>query len=112
VCVCVVGLTHTHIYACFVHAYTHTHIYIYTHTHTYTHTHSSNHELLAYSTDTKGDEIYTVYVKDIKANKVIDVIRDTDGSVCWANDNRTLFYVKMDAAHRPFKLFVHQVCVF
>jgi oligopeptidase B len=30
-------------------------------------------------------------------------------TLAWGNDSQTVFYTKVDAAHRPFKLFRHQL---
>ena len=71
---------------------------------------SPNHQLLAYSVDTTGSEQYTVYIKDLRTGELLpDRIPNTYYSVQWANDNRTLFYNTLDAAHRPFKLFRHRL---
>ncbi|MCF7796555.1 MAG: S9 family peptidase [Lentisphaeria bacterium] len=69
---------------------------------------SPDHNLLAFVTDTSGNEIYTLYVKDLRTGeRLLDVIPAIDGDVQWANDNRTLFYTKQDAAHRPYQLYRH-----
>lgn len=36
-----------------------------------------------------------------------DVIKETSGSFVWGADASTVFYEKMDAAHRPYQLWVH-----
>ena len=69
---------------------------------------SPNHELLAYSVDTSGSEVYTLYIKDLNAGELRkDEIADTYYSVEWANDNRTIFYNVLDEARRPYKLYRH-----
>jgi oligopeptidase B len=71
---------------------------------------SPNHQLLAYSTDTEGDETYTLYVKDLSSGKLLkDEISNTYYSLAWANDNRTLFYTTLDDAYRPYRLHRHQL---
>ncbi len=54
---------------------------------------SPDQKYLAYSVDVTGDERYTLYIKDIDAdtllNEAIYPINDID----WANDNKTIFYV-------------------
>ncbi|MBD9630872.1 S9 family peptidase [Pseudomonas sp. PDM19] len=69
---------------------------------------SPDHSKLAYSLDTSGDEIYTLYVKDLADGSVTTLpFDDCDGSLTWANDNRTLFFGELDDTHRPHKLYRH-----
>ncbi|MGH2593198.1 MAG: oligopeptidase B, partial [Anaerolineae bacterium] len=69
---------------------------------------SPNHRLLAYSVDTSGAEMYTLFVKDLDTGVLLpDQVPNTYYSVEWANDNRTLFYNVLDDAKRPFKLYRH-----
>jgi len=58
---------------------------------------SPSEQLMAYSEDTDGRRIYTVRFKDLSSNKMLDdVLENTEGQVVWANDNKTVFYVKKD----------------
>lgn len=58
---------------------------------------SPNDELLAYSEDTDSRRIYTVRFKHIASNTYLDdVLENTEGQVIWANDNKTVFYVRKD----------------
>lgn len=67
---------------------------------------SENNALMAYSEDTLSRRIYTIYVKDIKRDVMLnDVLEGTSGNVVWANDNTHLFYVKKD----PQTLLGYQV---
>jgi len=69
---------------------------------------SPNHQLLAYSVDTSGDESYTLYVKDLTTGQLLpDEILNTDYSVEWTNDNQTLFYNVLDESKRPYRLYRH-----
>lgn len=68
---------------------------------------SRDHRLLAYTFDTKGDERLTLRVKDLRTGKLLPDTIENVSSVTWAADSRTLFYVTLDEAHRPFKLFRH-----
>jgi oligopeptidase B len=69
---------------------------------------SPNHRLLAYSVDTAGNEIYTIYIKDLESGEILsDAITNSDGSCQWAADNRTLFYTTLDHTNRPDKLYRH-----
>ncbi|WP_343572466.1 S9 family peptidase [Pseudomonas sp.] len=71
---------------------------------------SPDHSKLAYSLDTSGDEIYTLYVKELADGSVTALpFEDCDGSLTWANDNRTLFFGELDDTHRPHKLYRHRL---
>ncbi|WP_215202019.1 hypothetical protein, partial [Escherichia coli] len=66
---------------------------------------SPDQSLLAYSLDTSGDEISRLFVKDLASGAVQALpFDDCDGSLTWANDNRTLFFGELDDTHRPHKL--------
>ncbi|WP_433886407.1 S9 family peptidase [Pseudomonas vranovensis] len=69
---------------------------------------SPDHQRLAYSLDTTGDEIYTLYVKELASGAIEQLpFEDCDGSMTWANDNQTLFFAELDDTHRPHKLLRH-----
>ncbi|KJK00585.1 peptidase S9 [Pseudomonas sp. 21] len=71
---------------------------------------SPDHSKLAYSLDTSGDEIYTLYVKELADGSITTLPFDNcDGSLTWANDNRTLFFGELDDTHRPHKLYRHSL---
>ncbi|MCP3749497.1 S9 family peptidase [Pseudomonas sp. SBB6] len=71
---------------------------------------SPDHQRLAYSLDTTGDEIYTLYVKDLASGAIEQLpFEDCDGSMTWANDNQTLFFAELDDTHRPHKLLRHRL---
>jgi len=69
---------------------------------------SPDHQRLAYSLDTSGEEVYQLYVKELSSGDVIGLpFEDCDGSMTWANDSRTLFFGELDDTHRPHKLYRH-----
>ena len=71
---------------------------------------SYNDELLAYSIDDKGGEYFTIYLRRISDNKIIeDPIKDTAGGVVLAFDDKSFFYRKHDSQHRPRKIFQHKL---
>jgi oligopeptidase B len=71
---------------------------------------SPDHRLLAYSTDTEGDEAHTIFVKDLSTGDLLpDRITNTYYSLEWANDNQTFFYTVLDAARRPYRVLRHQL---
>jgi oligopeptidase B len=72
--------------------------------------HSPDHRLIAFSTDDKGSELYTLRIRDVETGQNLsDVIEDTRGDVAWANDSRTLYYIRVDANHRPRAVFRHRI---
>lgn len=69
---------------------------------------SPDHRLLAYTVDTSGAEIYDLTIKDLEGDSLYrETIRDIDNSIQWHNDSRTLYYVTMDPARRPYRLYRH-----
>lgn len=71
---------------------------------------SPDQKLLAYATDTKGDEKLTVRIKDLATGKLLeDVIEGAYYGLEWGEDNRTIFYTILDRAHRPDKVLRHRL---
>ncbi|NVJ61320.1 MAG: S9 family peptidase [Gammaproteobacteria bacterium] len=67
---------------------------------------SQNNQLLAFSTDTLSRRVYTIQFKDLQSGKLLnDSIKETNGQVIWANDNKNLFYIRKD----PQTLLGYQV---
>lgn len=67
---------------------------------------SPNNKLLALGEDRVGRRLYTIRFRDNESGDFLeDSIEDTDGSLVWANDNQTVFYVKKD----PVTLREYQV---
>ncbi|MFE9691591.1 S9 family peptidase [Micromonospora sp. NPDC005806] len=65
---------------------------------------------LAYSTDFAGDERFTLRVKDLSTGEVLpDEIPDTFYGTAWSSDASTLFYVTVDDAWRPNRVWRHTV---
>ncbi len=61
---------------------------------------------LGYSLDRQGDEIYTLYLKELATGDILTLpLERADGSMTWANDSSTLFAVNMDEASRPSTLW-------
>ncbi len=66
--------------------------------------------LLAYGVDLDGSERYSIHVKNLKTGKTLKTsIPNTYGSVEWAKDNETLFYVGLDKNLRPYRVYRHKV---
>lgn len=71
---------------------------------------SPDQKLLAFSTDTDGDEEYVLQIKNLETGELLpDRILRTYYSVAWAADNRTLFYNVLDEAKRPHKVYRHRL---
>ena len=71
---------------------------------------SNNDELLGYSIDLKGSEYYTIYLRNIKSNKLVsEKIDNTSGSILFSLDDKYIFYSKLDKFHRPRTIFRHEV---
>jgi oligopeptidase B len=64
--------------------------------------------LLAYTVDTTGAIVFSLFVKDLRTGEVLlGGTPNVAYGAAWANDNRTLFYTTFDDAHRPHKLHRH-----
>ena len=69
---------------------------------------SPDNKILAYSEDTVSRRQYTIRFKDLTTDKNLeDVIPVTSGGITWGNDNKTIFYSKIDAALRSYKIYRH-----
>lgn len=72
--------------------------------------HSPDHRLFAWAHDDAGSEFYTISVRDIETGRDLPgVAAETTGTIVWAQDCRHLFYVRLDANHRPSRVFRHAV---
>ena len=71
---------------------------------------SNNDKYLGYSLDTKGSEYYTIYLRDIKTNKIISKkISETSGGIMFSLDDKYIFYSKLDENHRARKIYRHKI---
>ena len=69
---------------------------------------SPDNKILAYSEDIVSRRQYTIRFKDLITGKNLDdVIPVTSGGITWGNDNKTIFYTKIDATLRSFKIYRH-----
>jgi oligopeptidase B len=56
-----------------------------------------DHRMIAYAMDTGGRRFYDVYFKDLVTGETLkEKLEKTAGDMAWANDNRTLIYVKQN----------------
>lgn len=72
---------------------------------------STNNRIVAFSEDTLSRRIFTLRFKDLETGEYLeDRIEGTSGNMCWANDNRTVFYVRKDETTlRSYKVFKHEL---
>ena len=71
---------------------------------------SPDERLLAYSTDFSGDERFTLRVKDLATGAMLDdEVPNTHYGCAWSRDGSTLFYVTVDDAWRPYRVWRHTV---
>ncbi len=68
---------------------------------------SDDGQFLAYGVDETGDEIYTLYIKDLQTNTILCTFDSEDLSEDfeWCSDNKTFFFTTLDDSFRPYKLF-------
>ncbi|HUH69093.1 MAG TPA: S9 family peptidase [Mycobacterium sp.] len=66
--------------------------------------------LLAYSVDTVGNERYTLRFRDLRTGEQYpDEIADIGAGLTWAADNRTVYYLTLDAAQRPDRVWRYRL---
>ena len=71
---------------------------------------SPDHQRLAYSLDTSGEETYQLRVKQLDSGDTLELpFEQCDGSMTWANDSQTLFFATLDETHRPHQLHRHRL---
>jgi oligopeptidase B len=70
---------------------------------------SPNNEYLAVCEDFVGRRKYQISIRSNKKGSYLnDKIADTDGTLVWANDNKTIFYVKKDPQTlREYQVYKH-----
>lgn len=72
--------------------------------------HSPAHDRLAWAFDDKGSEFFTLLIRDLTTGKDLPTrIEDTAGGGVFSACGRYLFYVRLDANHRPSRLFRHEI---
>ncbi|NRQ34068.1 S9 family peptidase [Nonomuraea sp. NN258] len=64
--------------------------------------------MLAYSTDFKGDERFTLRFKDLRTGELLpDEIEGIFYGGAWSADGSTFFYTRVDDAWRPYQVYRH-----
>ncbi|BBH65623.1 oligopeptidase B [Actinoplanes sp. OR16] len=66
--------------------------------------------LLAFSTDFAGDERFTLKIKDLRTGEILpDEVTDAFYGSAWSADGSVLFYITVDEAWRPYRVWRHTV---
>ena len=66
---------------------------------------SPDHQRMIWAEDTVGNEVYTIYIKDLITGEVLgQPLEGTSGDVDWAGDSETFYFTTLDEAHRPHQL--------
>ncbi len=79
---------------------------------------SPDHRLLAFVVDESGNERFSLVVQEIASGERLELggapqlgshggIHNLAPVLAWANDSRTLFYIELDAASRPYRVRRH-----
>ncbi len=72
--------------------------------------HSPDHRLFAWSADDKGSEYDEVRVRDLAAGHDLpDVVADVAGAPVWTADSSAFYYVRLNANHRPSRVYRHRL---
>jgi oligopeptidase B len=74
---------------------------------------SPDHAMLAYGTDTSGDERYELHFTSLASGepsgRAPEVVADTGYGLSWSSQSTTVFYVRLDEAMRPYQLWRHEL---
>ena len=63
--------------------------------------HSWDHQWLAYTTDTEGNERYQIHVRRIGDTVINATLADAQAGVVWMRDHKSLLYIWLDEESRP-----------
>jgi oligopeptidase B len=67
---------------------------------------SPDHRYLAYAVDTAGSEFYQIKVRDLETGEEITTLTSEGyGSMVWANDSQTIYWVWRDENNRPRRVY-------
>lgn len=71
---------------------------------------SPDHSKLAWSSDDKGSEKYTLRVRDLVSDTDLpDEVLETSSGGVWSADGQSVFYTRLDDNHRPSRVFRHDL---
>ncbi|MEE4639685.1 MAG: S9 family peptidase [Wenzhouxiangella sp.] len=68
--------------------------------------HSPNQRYVAWAVDTQGSEYYTIHIRDLDSGRDIATLTEEGyGSLVWANDSRTIYWVWRDENARSKRVY-------
>ena len=68
--------------------------------------HSPDHRYMAWAVDTAGSEFYEVRSRDLETGEDVYTLTDEGyGSLEWANDSNTIYWIWRDSNNRPKRLY-------
>jgi oligopeptidase B len=72
--------------------------------------HSPDHRKLVWSSDDAGSEIFTARIRDLDDGaELADVLPEVAGGAVWTADSSAFYYVRLDAQHRPSRVYRHRL---
>ena len=71
--------------------------------------HSDDQTWLAYGVDASGAENYEIFIKPMDGDAISTGITKSAGSLQWAKDNSTMFWVERDENQRPYAVFAKNI---
>jgi oligopeptidase B len=72
--------------------------------------HSPDHSKMIWGFDDKGSEFFTLKVRDLETlQDTAETVSDTSGGGVWNAQSNGFYYTRVDANHRPSRLFYHQL---
>jgi oligopeptidase B len=70
---------------------------------------SPDHNLLAYSQNTSGDEKYNLKIKDLRTGKILSESIDSISDLEWAEDGEHFLYSVEEHPHPPRRVMLHKL---
>jgi oligopeptidase B len=72
--------------------------------------HAPDHRKAMWSADEAGSELYAARVRDFATGAdLADLVPDVSGAAVWTGDSSAFYYVRLDAQHRPTRVFRHRL---
>lgn len=71
---------------------------------------SEDGNFLAFTEDRTGREQHDLRIRDLRSGDLLpDSLGDLSAQIAWANDNKSLYYVRLDTALRPIQVWRHEL---
>src|SRR5262249_1294732 len=72
--------------------------------------HAPDHRKAMWSSDEAGSELYVARVRDFATGVDLpDLVPAGSGAPVWTADSQAFYYVRLDAQHRPTRVFRHRL---